>query len=61
MDPDRKTRCEEMGGIEGVDIVIRIYYLRKVLFSIRVKKGRNEICKITIINRKQNVQCNYPF
>lgn len=61
MDPDRKTRCEEMGRIEEADIIIRIYYLRKVLFSIRVKKGRNEICKITIINRKQNVQCNYPF
>lgn len=37
VNPKGKDSGKELGGVEGEEIIIRIYYMRKNLFSIKSK------------------------
>lgn len=38
IDPDVMKRRKELDGVEGGESIIRAYYVRKILFSVKGKK-----------------------
>lgn len=52
MDLDGRGQREELGGVEGGETLIRIYYVRKKsLLSTKGKQENYVLCQVVLINK----------